>query len=477
MAANDSDLVSSGIAGLDEILRGGFRRNQLYLVEGGSGAGKTTLALQFLLAGVRAGERALFLGFSESPRDLERIARSHGWSLDGVAARRIGASGQGETRYTLFPASEVELQALLEEITQAVEAERPQRLVMDPVSALRWFTADYFEYRRCLETLRRTLAERSCTTLLLDDESSTEPQFRVRGLADGVLVLRAETDEWGFARRRIAIEKARGIAVAGGLHDCRLATGGLVVFPRADCWAAAAPERLPDDAPLLVDTADFGAALGGGLPWGSSVLLAGPSGSGKSRVAMTWSRGVLARGRSVLYLSLDEPLADERGDPDGLAEAAAAQGANGASLLLERIDCTVSAGELASRVRAAAEAHGAPLGMVVLDGLAGYRRLAGSTTGMESHLRRLIRFLEPRGIIALALLTERGVLGPIESDIDVSFLFDVVLLTRFFRGERGLHRSIAVVKHRRFNHERTVRELLISEEGVALSAPLQGGVC
>src|SRR5690606_32979678 len=173
----------------------------------------------------------------------------------------------------------------------------------------------------------------------------------------------------------------------------------LVVFPRADCWAAAAPERLPDDAPLLVDTADFGPTLGGGLPWGSSVLLAGPSGSGKSRVAMAWSRGVLARGRSVLYLAIDEPLAGGATGGNGLA----AQGASEALLLLERLDCTVSAGELASRVRAAADAQRPPLGMVVLDGLAGYRRLAGSTACMESHLRRLLRFLEPRGIIALAL--------------------------------------------------------------------------
>lgn len=455
--------VSSGVAGLDQILQGGFRRNQLYVVAGPAGSGKTTLALQFLLAGAAAGDRALYIGFAETAADLRRVARSHGWSLDGVAVHCLPAqTGLERGDYTLFPASAVELHGLLHDMLDLIGAEEPSRLVIDPISALRSYASDRREYRRLVEGFGRTLTARACTALLVE---AAEPGGEPEGLmvADGVVALASEPSAYGPDRRHLRIVKARGVAAPTGAHDYRIATGGVEVYPRVD--AALPPSFVRNGAPLLASSVGFGALLGGGLPCGATALITGPPGSGKSSVAMSWAAAAMESGDSVLYLTYDEPLATI------VARWGARMGEHVAEgrLLLERTDpAAVSAAEMAHRVGAAAEQLRERLAMVVIDGLDGWLAAAPSPEYWYRLLRQLCAYLNRRGVIVLLLCTARGAAEP----CDLEDLSDVTIRTRLIERDAAVRRGIAVAKHRSFKHEDVLRELKLTERGIEIGAPL-----
>lgn len=467
-------VASSGIAGLDEILRGGFQPRQLYLIEGGTGVGKTTLALQFLMQGDRAGERALYIGFSETPRDINRIAATHGWALGRIRLELVGAGDDAGERpqYTLFPSSEVELHALMAEIAGLVEAHKPQRVVIDPVSALCWFASDGAEYRRYMESLRRVLDRHDCTSLLIDDMDAAGRQFHSRGLADGVLLLATHEQAYGPHRRRLRLEKLRGVPVATGWHDYTIAAGGLVVHPRIDV----APEAgsIPPAPPLLTGVAGFDALLGGGIPTGSGVLIAGPAGTGKSTIAMSWALAAAARRERVVYLTFDEAPATIHARCEALGLEAAEPLAAGL-LELRKIDTAlVSPGEIFHTIRTAAEAPGTRLAMVVLDSISGFLHATASERHLDLQLRQLLTYLSERGVIGIMIVTQRGIVGDVDAAVDLSYLCDITVLTRFFEADGSLHRAISIVKHRSCAHEQTIRELTFSDEGVQLSEPLSG---
>ncbi len=467
--------ASSGVAGLDELLGGGFPRNQIYLVEGGTGAGKTTLGLQFLIAGAARGERVLYLGFSETPEDLERIAGAHGWSLAGVDLHKVVSeeAASRQAQYTLFPSSEVELHELMEQLNEAISRRKPDRLLIDPVSALRWFAADPFEYRRHVESLGRALHPAECTTLLIDDAGMGEQQFHPRSIVHGVLTLARMDQEYGRDRRRLRIEKLRGESFAGGYHDYEIVTGGLEVYPRIEI-ASRPAEAADHAAPLLSRHPEFGPLLGGGIPWGCAVLLAGQAGTGKSSLAAVWSADALASGRSVLYLTFDEGIETLLQRSRALAvEFPAAHEAG--TLELEQIDPAGSSpGRVSDRIRRAVDREKGRLGVVVLDSLSGYLHATGSSRYLDLQLHQLLAYLRRRGVITLMVLTQRGMLGDPRSNVDLSYISDVMVFMNFFESGGRLHRAVSVVKHRAYRHDQEIRELVFEAAGIRLRAPPQG---
>ncbi len=467
--------ATSGIAGLDELLGGGFPRNQLYLVEGGTGAGKTTLGLQFLIAGAARGERVLYLGFSETPEDLERIAAAHGWSLAGVDLHKIASeeAAARQAQYTLFPASEVELHELMDQLNEVIAARKPERLLIDPISALRWFAADPFEYRRHVESLGRALHPAECTTLLIDDAGAGEQQFHPRSIVHGVLTLARMDQEYGPDRRRVRIEKLRGEPVAGGNHDYDIVTGGLEVYPRIEVASEPVPPREPEP-PLLARHPDFGPLLGGGVPWGCAVLVSGQAGTGKSSLAAIWAAEAVASGRSVLYLTFDEGVETllQRSRELGADFAGARESGQ---LDLVQIDPAASSpGRVSDLIRRAAERSEDALGVVVLDSLSGYLHATGSSRYLDLQLHQLLAYLRRRGVITLMLLTQRGMLGDSRVNVDLSYISDLIVFLNFFESHGRLHRALSIVKHRACRHEQGIRELVFDAGGMRLCDPPTG---
>ncbi len=282
------DRLDTGILGLDEVLGGGLKPDRLYLLEGTPGTGKTTLALQFLLEGVRRGERVLYVTLSETAEELNAVARSHGWNLDGIDLRELAPEEETlrpEAQYTILHPSDVELGEVMQVVLQDVERTNPARVVVDSLTELRLLARDGLRYRRQIMGLKQFFAGRRCTVLLLD--SGGEIDNGVESIAHGVLRLDQLAPEYGNERRRMRVLKLRGARYRGGYHDLNIQTGGVEVFPRlvaAEHGEPFAPGLLPSGVPEL-DT-----LVGGGLSWGTSALLVGPAGVGKPQPTKCPSR-------------------------------------------------------------------------------------------------------------------------------------------------------------------------------------------
>src|SRR5918995_215612 len=228
-------LAATGVAGLDDILNGGLTPNRLYLLEGMPGSGKTTLAFQFLMEGVRRGEAVLYVTLSETQEEIRAVAESHGWSLKGIAIRELVPSEEslepGE-QYTVFHPSEVELSDTTKKIVDDVENLKPSRIVFDSLSELRLLAGNPLRYRRQILALKQFFAGRQCTVMLLDDLTSTDRDLQVQSIAHGVILLDQLNPEYGGERRRLRVVKLRGVKFRGGFHDYKIVRGGLRVYPR-----------------------------------------------------------------------------------------------------------------------------------------------------------------------------------------------------------------------------------------------------
>ena len=442
----------SGIPGLDAVLGGGLPRHRLYLVEGSPGVGKTTIALQFLLEGRAHGEQGLYVTLSETAEELAAVADSHAWSLEGIQLYELAdVEATGGEEYTLFHPSEVELNEATRGVLEVVERIKPQRVVFDSLSELRLLARDPLRYRRQILALKQYFVGRKCTVLLLDDRTSTPADLQLESLAHGVIDLEQLSPEYGAERRRLRVKKMRGISFDGGYHDFRITTGGVVVYPRLVA-ASHHPGFTPGQVPSGVPELD--ALLGGGLERGSSTLLIGPSGAGKTTIAMRYLLTAAERGERAALFAFEEGLGTLHARAAGLGWDLTGH-VDAGRLVLEQIDpAQLSPGEFADRVRGTALAG---VRMVVIDSLNGFLNAMPEERHLYLHLRELLMFLNHAGVASILIMAQHGFVGSMRSPVDVSYLADAAVVLRYFESEGGLREAISVLKKRSGPHERTIR--------------------
>ncbi|MDQ2695972.1 MAG: AAA family ATPase [Pseudomonadota bacterium] len=465
-------VACTGIAGLDEILGGGLPRHHVYLLEGATGTGKTTLALQFIIDGARRGEPVLYITLSETSAELRQVAASHGWSLDGVALYELLPADEAPApgrRYTFFHPTEVEGGRLLQQVFAEVERVQPARLIVDTLSGLRLLIQDSLFYRQQIQALRQFLTGRPCTTLLIDDLPAENLDYQPTSLVHGILRLERFLSSYGRARRRLSVVKLRGLDYADGYHDFRISTGGLVVYPNL---LAAEHEITYPQEQVASGVGALDALLGGGLERGQSTLLLGPSGSGKSSVAMQYALAAAGRGEHCAVYLFDETVKTVLGRTDALGMDARAPLAAGRLVLTPVETATLSVGEFAHQVRQAVERDGAR--MVIIDSLGGYLHAMPEERFLTLHLHELLTYLGNRGVVTLLVLVQPGILGTeLRSPIDLSSFADTVVLLRFFEARGQVRKAISVIKKRSGIHEQTIRELRLGSGGVRLGPPLE----
>ena len=441
----------------------------MHLVEGSPGTGKTTLALQFLLDGVRHGEPVLYVTLSETSDELWAVARSHGWSLDGVTLYELmptEASLRPNERYTILHPSEVELDETIGAVLDVVERLRPSRVVFDSLAELRLMTRDPFRYRREVLALKQFFAGRRCTVLLLDDVHDAGEG--VQSIAHSVVWLEQTAPAYGSERRRLHVIKLRGVGYRGGYHDSVIRTGGLVVFPRLVATEHRV-ESVVGSASSGVDELD--ALLGGGLHWGTSALLIGPAGVGKSVIATQYVRAAAERGESGAVYVFDESVATFRARAKGLDLDIDRYVEDGRVTLQQLAPAELSPGEFDHLVRQSVEARGARI--VVIDSLNGYLNAMAEERPVLVQLHELLSYLSGRGVLTLLTVAQHGLVGEqVQSPLDISYLTDTVVLLRYFEAAGRLRQAISVVKNRLGAHEHSIRQLRLGP-GVRVGQPLR----
>jgi circadian clock protein KaiC len=475
-AGGDADLtdlprISTGSEGLDDILGGGLDANRMYLYEGRPGTGKTTIALQFLLAGVRNGERVLYISLSETKRELTLVARRHGWSLDGVDIFELvppETTLDPDRELTVFHPAEMELAETTNLIFKEVERINASRIVLDSLSELRLLAQNPLRYRRQVLALKHFFTNRNCTVVLLDDLSSSQDDLQLHSIAHGVVMLEQLAIDYGAERRRLRVIKMRGIRFRGGYHDFTIQTGGLRIFPRL---VAAEHHKSFAGEMASSGSAELDQLLGGGLERGTNALLVGSAGVGKSSVALTYVIAAAARGEHAVFFAFDEGrgTVEARARTLGLPLEKYLQSGH---IRFQQIDpAELSPGEFAANVRNSVEADGASV--IVIDSLNGYLNAMPDERFLVLQMHELLTYLAQQGVLTILILAQHGLVGPMESALDISYLSDAVLMLRYFEFGGTVRRALSVVKKRSGNHEHTIREFRLSSGGIRVGPPLK----
>lgn len=464
------DLCTTGVTGLDNVLCGGLPRNRLYLVEGDPGVGKTTLALQFLLQGARLGESGLYITLSETRDELTAVGRSHGWSFDDFCIFELSSIEQqlkGETEHTFFHPAEIELNRTTEILMAQVEESKPLRVVFDSLSEMRLMAETPLRYRRQILSLKQFFAGKNCTVLFLDDRTSQANDLQVRSLAHGVLTMEKTSPKYGVARRTLVVEKIRGVKFREGFHDFSIRTGGLVIFPRL----VASEHHLPfKREPFPSGIAGFDALTGGGIDRGTSTIIMGPPGTGKSTLAMRHAYVAATRGERVSFYIFDETMGT-------LVARAAALGMDlqpqidSGLLRIEQVDpAEISPGELTYRIQQAVQRE--QTRMIIIDSINGYLNAMPEELYLNLQLHEMLAFLNQQGVITIMILAQQGLIGQMQSVVDLTYLADTVVLLRYFEALGEVRQAISVLKKRSGRHERTIREFRVDSTGIHVGQPL-----
>ena len=468
--------LSTGVAGIDDILRGGFCPDCLYLISGTPGAGKTTLALQFLMEGARAGEPSLYITLSESKKEINAVARSHGWDLSGISITELIPSERNlsaEAQLTVFNPSELELGETTEAMIAAVDALRPKRVVIDSLSEMRLVAQSSLRYRRQILALKQFFGGRDCTVLLLDDGTADAGDGQLESIAHGVIVLEQLANQFGAERRRVRVSKMRGVAFRGGFHDFTIRKGGLDVFPRL---VAAEHPRDYEEGQLASGHKALDSLLGGGLPHGTSTLLLGPAGTGKSTIATQFAVAAAGRGQRVAMYVFDENIGTFRTRSRKLGLPVESHISNGLISIQQVDPAELSPGQLAAIIRRAVDGTDSslqPAKVVIIDSLNGYLNAMPEEKFLTAQLHELLAYLGQKGVVTLLSVTQSGMVGTLNSPVDTTYLADNVILFRFFESRGRVHRAISVVKKRSGIHELTIRELSVNDKGIQIGEPLE----
>ena len=469
--AKSNERVRTGVTGLDEVLQGGFIRDRFYLVDGNPGSGKTTLALHFLREGVRLGERCLYVTLSETREELAEGARSHDWELEDIEVVELIPDQQdallGGGDITMIHPSDVELSETMSKILAAVERVKPVRMVVDSLSEMRLLAQNSLRYRRQILALKQYFVGRGCTVLMLDDRTAEGPDLQLHSLAHGVIGLYFSAPTYGRARRELQVLKSRGTEFATGFHDFTITRGGFTLFPRliaADHGAEFPPSLIASGVSSL------DVLLGGGVQRGTSTLLAGPPGSGKSTIALQYAAAAAGRGDHAATFIFDETR-------EALLTRTRHIGlriniGNGAGqIAIRQIDpAEISPGEFVAIVRKSVEQDGARV--VIIDSLNGYLNAMPQDNFMAAQLHQLLTYLSNKGVTTFMVVAQSGLIGSPSSPIDASYLADSVVILRYFEHTGAIRKAISVMKKRTGGHEDAIRQLWFDESGIHLSDPL-----
>jgi circadian clock protein KaiC len=463
--------ITSGVPGLDEILAGGFPSNRLFLVEGAPGTGKTTLALQFLLEGVRLGEKVLYVTLSETEDELQEVASSHGWTLDGIDLYELEPLEdrlRPDEEYTVFRPEDVELGETMRRIYGKVELLNPQRAVFDSLSEMRLLARDPLRFRRQILALKQFFSGRQCTVLLLDDLTGPALDLQPQSICHGMLAIEKTMSDFGSSRRRVSIAKLRGVRFRDGFHDMAITTGGLVLYPRL---VAAATRESFAPSSISSGVPELDKLLGGGLNRGSSTLFLGPAGSGKSSLAAMVAYTAAAQGvHSAIYI-FEEGMNIFLHRNAGMGIDLQRYIESGLISLQQVDPAELSPGEFSVLVCKSVEEEKA--GIVLIDSLNGYMNSMLSHQLLMLHMHELLMYLSQKQVVTLMTVAQHGMLGKVESPVELSYLADAVILLRFFEHDGELRQALSVMKNRGSAHERTIREMKLTAHGPVVSGVLR----
>src|SRR5438552_415201 len=464
---------ASGVEGLDDILAGGLPRDCFYLVQGDPGSGKTTLALQFLFEGVRRGEKVFYITLSETKQELLKVARSHGWSLDKIPVLDVSAVEnllRPEAQTTVFHPSEVELTKVSQLLLDEVRKSQPARVAFDSLSEFRLMAETALRYRRQLLTLKQQFAKFKTTVLLLDDKMDTAGviDVHVLSLTHGVIDMEQLSPDYGTSRRRLRVSKLRAVKFREGYHDYIIATGGLRVFPRM-----IAAEHRADFRHGAVSSGikELDALCGGGLDRGTTTLILGPVGTGKSTLALQYAARMAEQGERSIVFSFDETRSVMLSRAKALGFELGKAIESG-MITVQQVDpAELSPGEFAVRVLRGVEAG---CELVAIDSLNGYLNAMPGEKFLNNQLHELCSYLNQQGVLTILILAQHGLVAAAEAPIDLSYLSDTVLSLRYFEAYGEVKQSIVMVKKRSGEHEKTIREFkLMPGKGIIVGEPLK----
>ena len=463
--------ASVGVVGLDQILCGGLARDRLHLLEGSPGTGKTTIALQFLLAGAAVGETGIYISLAETERELREGARSHGWEIgpkveifELVPPESVLDPDQHQS---LLYSSDLELGETIKRIFEAIERLKPKRVVIDSLSEIRLLAQSSLRYRRQILALKHYFAQHSSTVIMLDDMTTETTDRAVHSIAHSVIHLDQLAPEYGGERRRLRVVKCRGQTFRSGYHDFNIEEGGIQVFPRL---VAAGYRQEFSGTFMSSGIAQLDALLGGGVQGGSSTLVIGPAGTGKSLLVLHRVAAAVARGERAALFVFDEELGLLFARAKGMGFDLAEMRASGKLFIAQMDAAELSPGEFSHRVRQAVDREN--IRTVAIDSLNGYQAAMPEEQFLTLHLHELLQYLNRRGAATFLTIAQHGMVGEMKQPIDITYLADTVIMLRYFEARGRVRRAISVMKKRDGAHENTIREFAIGPNGMIVGAPL-----